>query len=460
MWGVPELDVGCPNGMWGVPMGCGVSQWETGVPMGCGVSQWDAGCPNERWGSWWFVGAPNDTWVPPMGCGVPQALLQDPPVSIPAVPTAGYQPCDPQIVCNRVNHVQTCLQELGEMAAKRRQELEESRRLWSFFQEMEEAEAWIREKEQILASKTCGRDLSSVLALSGEHKSMLGELGNRRASLHQTMKRGEEILAKQGRSPDGIQEKIRAVRSRWKKLEEAVGLHQQKLQEALSFFQFSAETDDLVLWLQDAYRIVSSDDFGHDDYSTQSLLRKHRAVMEDVERHGAAVAALRRQLGALAPEHQRGVEVQIRVVEVEQLYGEVAEVAVLRQQWLRDALAVYRMFSEVRACEVWVDEKEQWLQRMEVPEELDEVEVVQHRCGVCGDGWVSMGPAWGWVGLHGVTMGLGGSPWGHRGVGGYNVTMGLGGSPWGHRAAGWDSMGSPWGWVGLRWGLWCRHGAG
>ncbi|XP_010725961.1 spectrin beta chain, non-erythrocytic 4-like, partial [Meleagris gallopavo] len=290
-----------------------------------------------------------------------------------------YQPCDPQIICNRVNHVQTCLQELGEMAAKRRQDLEDSRRLWTFFQEMEEAEGWIREKEQILASKTCGRDLSSVLALTGEHKSMLGELGNRRASLHQTMKRGEEILAKQGCSPEGIQEKIRAVRSRWKKLEEAVGLHQQKLQEALSFFQFSAETDDLVLWLQDAYRIVSSDDFGHDDYSTQSLLRKHRAVMEEVERHGAAVAALRRQLGALAPEHQRGVEVQIRVVEVEQLYGEVAEVAVLRQQWLRDALAVYRMFSEVRACEVWVDEKEQWLQRMEVPEELDEVEVVQHR---------------------------------------------------------------------------------
>eukprot|EP00076_Gallus_gallus_P036427 XP_025001965.1 spectrin beta chain, non-erythrocytic 4-like isoform X2 [Gallus gallus] len=291
----------------------------------------------------------------------------------------GYQPCDPQIICNRVNHVQTCLRELGDMAAKRRQDLEDSRRLWAFFQEMEEAEAWIREKERVLASKGCGRDLSSVLALTGEHKATLGELGGRRASLHQAMQRGEEILAKGGSGPDGVREKMRSVRARWKKLEEAVGLHQQKLQEALGFFQFSAETDDLLAWLQDAYRIASSDDFGHDDYSSQSLLRKHRAVMEDVERHGAAVAALRRQLGALAPEHQRGVEVQIRVVEVEQLYGEVAEVAVLRQQWLRDALAVYRMFSEVRACEVWVDEKEQWLRRMEVPEELDEVEVVQHR---------------------------------------------------------------------------------
>ncbi|XP_053908842.1 LOW QUALITY PROTEIN: spectrin beta chain, non-erythrocytic 4-like [Cuculus canorus] len=291
----------------------------------------------------------------------------------------GYQPCDPQVIRNRVHHVQTCLEELGELAAKRRKELEDSRQLWAFFQEVEEAEAWIGEKEKILATKTCGRDLSSVLALTNNHKTMLGELGNRRALLHQTMKKGEQILAKKRLGPGGIQEKMREVRLRWKKLEEVMGLHQQRLQEALNFFQFSAETDDLVRWLQDIYRIVSSDDFGHDDYSTQGLLRKHRTVVEEVEKHRAAVVALRKQLALLAPTHGQEVEVQIRVVEVEQLYGEVVEVAVLRQQWLQDALAVYRMFSEVHACEVWVDEKEQWLQRMEVPEELDEVEVVQHR---------------------------------------------------------------------------------
>ncbi|NWW71796.1 SPTN4 protein, partial [Climacteris rufus] len=306
----------------------------------------------------------------------------------------GYQPCDPQIICNRVNHVQTCLEELEELAAKRRKELEDSRQLWTFFQEMEEAEAWIREKEKILAAKTCGRDLSSVLTLTTKHKTMLGELGNRRALLHQTMKKGEKILAKKSFSSVGIQEKMREVCLRWKKLEEITGLHQQRLEDALNFFQFSAETDDLVAWLQDTYRIVSSDDFGHDDYSTQALLRKHRAVVEEVEKHRAAVLSLRKQLALLAPDHRQGVDVQIRVVEVEQLYGEVAEVAVLRTQWLQDALAVYRMFSEVHACEVWVDEKEQWLEKMEVPEELDEVEVVQHRwVGVGRGGAGRRGPA-------------------------------------------------------------------
>ncbi|OWK49603.1 Spectrin beta chain, non-erythrocytic 1 [Lonchura striata] len=291
----------------------------------------------------------------------------------------GYQPCDPQIICNRVHHVQTCLEELEELAAKRRKELEESRQLWTFFQEMEEAEAWIREKEKILAAKTCGRDLSSVVTLTNKHKTMLGELGNRRALLHQSMKKGEKILAKKSFSSAGVREKMREVCLRWKKLEEVTGLHQQRLEDALNFFQFSAETDDLVAWLQDTYRVVSSDDFGHDEHSSQALLRQHRAVVEQVEKNRAAVLALRRQLSLLGPGHRQGVDIQIRVVEVEQLYGEVAEVAVLRTQWLRDALAVYRMFGELHACEVWVDEKEQWLEKVVVPEELDEVEVVQHR---------------------------------------------------------------------------------
>ncbi|CAM5129135.1 unnamed protein product [Natator depressus] len=291
----------------------------------------------------------------------------------------GYQPCDPQIIRNRVTHVQTCLEELRQQAAQRRTELEASRHLWAFFQELEEAEAWVREKEQILASKPCGRDLSSVLQLSGQHKLMLGELGGRRALLHQAVKKGEQLLATQRPGTAQLEEKLREVRQCWKKLEEVTGMHQQKLQEALSFYQFSAETDDLLAWLQDTYRLASSDDFGHDEYSSQALLRKQAAVAQELEQHRAPVLALRAQLARLAPQHHQVLDVQIRIVEVEQLYGEVAEVAVLRHQWLQDALAVYRMFGEVRACEGWLDEKEQWLSGMHAPQELEDVEVVKHR---------------------------------------------------------------------------------
>uniref|UniRef100_A0A3Q3JEN0 Spectrin beta chain n=1 Tax=Monopterus albus TaxID=43700 RepID=A0A3Q3JEN0_MONAL len=254
----------------------------------------------------------------------------------------GYQPCDPQVICNRVNHVSSCLEELKHLAAKRRVELEESRQMWALFQELEESEVWIREKSSILGAQGYGRDLSSVLRLLQKHKTLAGELLAHRALLQQ-------ILSEKSFGTAGIQERIMEVKGEWKRLEDQAAQHLGHLQEALNFFQFSTETDDLVAWLQDAYRLVSSEDFGHDEYSTQSLLKKHRGVSE---------------VG-------RG--------KVEQLYTEVVEVAVLRQQWLHDALAVYHMFSEVNACELWIDEKEQWLDKMEIPERLEDVEVVAHR---------------------------------------------------------------------------------
>uniref|UniRef100_A0A674NTT2 Spectrin beta chain n=1 Tax=Takifugu rubripes TaxID=31033 RepID=A0A674NTT2_TAKRU len=290
----------------------------------------------------------------------------------------GYQPCDPQVICNRVNHVSSCLEELKQLASKRCNDLEESRELWAFLQELEESEAWIREKSAILGAQGFGKDLTSVLKLLQKHKTLAGELLAHR-SLLQFHFHESGILSEKSLGTAGMQEHLMELKNQWKRLEDQAAQRLGHLQEALNFFQFSTEMNDLVAWLQDAYRLVSSEDFGHDEYSTQSLLKKHRGVSEAIDKHRLHVVTLHKHMVALALHYRDQEEVQVRMVEVEQLYTEVVDVAVLRQQWLHDALAVYRMFSEVNACELWIDEKEQWLDKMEIPEKLDDVEVVAHR---------------------------------------------------------------------------------
>ncbi|XP_040262099.1 spectrin beta chain, non-erythrocytic 4 [Bufo bufo] len=291
-----------------------------------------------------------------------------------------YQPCDPQIICNRVEHVKNCLEGLRQQAEKRRGGLEESKRLWCFLQEVEEAEGWIREKEQILAAlQNYGKDLSSVLRLLSKHKILVGEIGGRFSMLQQTLQKGEQVITKRRKGMAVLRQRMQEVKQKWENLEKASSAHQLKLQEASNFHQFNADTVELAGWLQDTYRLISSDDFGHDEFSTQSLVKKHRAAMEEIEKHRATVLGLRKQLSELGAEYRDQVDVQITIVEVEQLYGEVVEVASLRSQWLQDALDVYKMFVEVNSCEVWIDEKEQWLAKMEIPQRLEDVEVVQHR---------------------------------------------------------------------------------
>ncbi|XP_065815488.1 spectrin beta chain, non-erythrocytic 1 isoform X3 [Labrus bergylta] len=291
----------------------------------------------------------------------------------------GYKPCDPQIIRDRVAHMEFCYQELSQLAAERRARLEESRRLWKFFWEMAEEEGWIREKEQILSLEDYGKDLTGALRLLSQHKAFEDEMTGRAAHLQQTIKQGEELVANNHFGADKIKERIQDIQEQWAALERLSAVRKARLQEACNQHQFQADADDIDTWMLDVLRIVSSVDVGHDEFSTQALVKKHKDVAEEINSYRPVIDALHEQSRTLPPEKANSEEVQNRLAGIEERYKEVVELTRLRKQALQDALALYKMLSEASACEVWIDEKEQWLNSMEIPEKLEDLEVVQHR---------------------------------------------------------------------------------
>uniref|UniRef100_A0A7N9B1W5 Spectrin beta chain n=1 Tax=Mastacembelus armatus TaxID=205130 RepID=A0A7N9B1W5_9TELE len=290
---------------------------------------------------------------------------------------SSYKPCDPQIIRDRIAHMEFCYQELSQLAAERRARLEESRRLWKFFWEMAEEEGWIREKEQILSSEDYGKDLTGALRLLSQHKAFEDEMTGRAAHLQQTIKQGEELVANNHFGSDKIKERIQDIQEQWAALERLSAVRKARLQEACNLHQFQADADDIDTWMLDVLRIVSSVDVGHDEFSTQALVKKHKDVAEEIGSYRPVIDALHEQSRTLPPEKLKGPE--SRLAGIEERYKEVAELTRLRKQALQDALALYKMLSEADSCEVWVDEKEQWLNSMEIPEKLEDLEVVQHR---------------------------------------------------------------------------------
>uniref|UniRef100_A0A668SML8 Spectrin beta chain n=1 Tax=Oreochromis aureus TaxID=47969 RepID=A0A668SML8_OREAU len=294
--------------------------------------------------------------------------------------TEDYKPCDPQIIKDRVAHLEFCYQELNQLAAERRARLEESRRLWKFFWEMAEEEGWIREKEQILSSEDYGKDLTGSLRLLSQHKAFEDEMSGRAAHLQQTIKQGEELVADNHFGADKIKERIKDIQEQWAALEHLSAVRKARLQEACNQHQFQADADDIDTWMLDVLRIVSSVDVGHDEFSTQALVKKHKDVAEEIGSYRPVIDALHEQSRTLPPEKANSEEVTShRLAGIEERYKEVAELTRLRKQALQDALALYKMMSEADACELWIDEKEQWLNSMDIPEKLEDLEVVQHR---------------------------------------------------------------------------------
>uniref|UniRef100_A0A671R551 Spectrin beta chain n=1 Tax=Sinocyclocheilus anshuiensis TaxID=1608454 RepID=A0A671R551_9TELE len=296
-----------------------------------------------------------------------------------AVDEEGYKPCDPQVIRDRVAHMEFCYQELTQLAAERRARLEESRRLWKFFWEMAEEEGWIREKEQILSSDDCGKDLTGAVRLLSQHRALEDEMSGRAGHLQHTVREGQAMADAGHFGEAKIRERIADVQAQWAALEQLAAVRKKRLEEACSLHQFQADADDVDAWTLDELRIVSTADVGHDEFSTQALVKKHKDASAEVASYRPVIDALHEQAQSLPPEQAQAANVSERLAGIEERYKEVSELSRIKKQALQDALALYKMFSEANACELWIDEKELWLNSMEIPEKLEDLEVIQHR---------------------------------------------------------------------------------
>lgn len=291
----------------------------------------------------------------------------------------GYQPCDPQVIQDRVSHLEQCFAELSNMAAGRKAQLEQSKRLWKFFWEMDEAESWIKEKEQIYSSLDYGKDLTSVLSLQRKHKAFEDELRGLDAHLGQIFQEAEGMVTRKQFGYPQIEARIKEVATQWDQLKELAAFRKKNLQDAENFFQFQGDADELKAWLQDAHRLLSGEDVGQDEGATRALRKKHKDFLEELEESHEVMKHLEQQAQEFPQEFRDSPDVTNRLQALQELYQQVVAQADLRQRRLQDALDLYTVFGETDACQLWMGEKEKWLDQMDIPDTLEDLEVVQHR---------------------------------------------------------------------------------
>uniref|UniRef100_A0A671MRY4 Spectrin beta chain n=1 Tax=Sinocyclocheilus anshuiensis TaxID=1608454 RepID=A0A671MRY4_9TELE len=280
-----------------------------------------------------------------------------------------YKPCDPSLVEEKVDLLGRAYGELGQLAADRRARLDDSRKLWQFLWELGEEAAWIREQEQILSGGDYGKDLSSALHLLSKHEAFRDEMAARYGPLGNSIAGGEALVKEGHFGAPEVTERIKDVRAQWSHMEE------KNLSWCSCVAEFGRQIDCYsVFCLQ-----VSSQEVGHDEFSTQTLARKQREVEEEIQSHRSLIDSLHEQASTLPETYAQAPQVEGRLPAIEQRYEELEGLSSSWRQALDGALALYRMFSEASACQLWVGEKEQWLDNMEIPTKLEDLEVIQQR---------------------------------------------------------------------------------
>lgn len=77
-----------------------------------------------------------------------------------------------------------------------------------------------------------------------------------------------------------------------------LGLHPQRkqdLEDSLQAHQYFADANEAESWMKEKEPIVCNTDYGKDEDSSEALLKKHEALVSDLEAFGNTISALREQ---------------------------------------------------------------------------------------------------------------------------------------------------------------------
>eukprot|EP00106_Octopus_bimaculoides_P014006 XP_014781448.1 PREDICTED: spectrin beta chain-like [Octopus bimaculoides] len=292
---------------------------------------------------------------------------------------AEYRPCKPEVIVERMSTLETAFTELKQLSAERRARLEESRKLWQFYWDMADEEGWVKEKEQLMSSPDLGHDLTSVHLLLNKHKALEDEMTARHSHLQSVIQVGNDLISAGNFGADKIQERIDEINQQWESLIDLAAYRKRRLNEAVDYYQFFADADDIDIWMLDTFRIVSSEDVGRDEASVQSLLKKHKDVTDELKNYQSVIESLHEQATNLGEQDRESDDVQSRLGSIDRRYQELLELAKLRKQRLLDALSLYKLFNEADGVQTWIDEKEKFLATIVITDDIEELAIVKHR---------------------------------------------------------------------------------
>merc|ERR1711899_41263 len=206
-----------------------------------------------------------------------------------------------QEITERLKQLNDVWEELKDMAATRGQKLDESITYQQFLAKIEEEEAWISEKQQLLTVPDLGENMAAVQGLLKKHDAFETDLSVHTERCTEICSgQGQKLIEDRNHHADSIVQRCDQLRNKMYNLGELANVRKQNLLDNSAYLQFMWKADVVESWIADKESYVRSDEFGRDLSSVQTLLTKQETFdigLEAFENEGIQnITALKDQL--------------------------------------------------------------------------------------------------------------------------------------------------------------------
>ncbi|XP_071547281.1 spectrin beta chain, non-erythrocytic 5 isoform X4 [Panulirus ornatus] len=270
--------------------------------------------------------------------------------------------------------------ELKALREKRAKRLEESRKLFTFLRESDEVGEWLNDQMAIAASEDYGRDVEHVEILIQKFESFLTALAVNEEKLISVKGKARTLIDDGHPEPERIKEKVEELQQLWDDLKELANARQEALAGAKQVHVFDRNADETISWIAEKDAFISSEDYGHDLETIQSLARKHQGFERDL-------AAVKEQVESVVEEAKRLAEVfpdarehiSVKHEETVEAWNDLLDKSAQRKDKLYQAEKLQSYFDDYRELMAWLNEILAKITAPELPKDVPGAETLISR---------------------------------------------------------------------------------
>ena len=180
-----------------------------------------------------------------------------------------------------VSEIESRLQQLGEawgqlkaMANQRGQKLEQSLIYQQFLAKIDEEEAWISEKTQLLSVPDYGDNMAATQGLLKKHDAFETDFSVHRDRCNTVREDGNKLIEDGNHHHEAIKRRCNDLSNDLDQLSNIAAARKNRLTDNLAYLQFIWKADVVESWIAEKEAHVKSEEFGRDLSTVQTLLTK------------------------------------------------------------------------------------------------------------------------------------------------------------------------------------------
>ncbi|XP_066591797.1 spectrin beta chain, non-erythrocytic 5 isoform X2 [Prorops nasuta] len=240
----------------------------------------------------------------------------------------------------------------------RRDNLEDAKLLHQFIRDVEDEMHWLSEKEPLAASSDLGNSLTTVQRLQKKHHALEAELISREPVVASLASRASAMVRSGHFAADKIEKLAQGLQEKLSHLRDLASVRKLRLLDAVESQMFYAETAEAEQWIREKQPQLTSMDYGKDEDSVQSLLKKLEGIERDLSGFEHTVENLKKLSKGLVDRHHfDSRNINQKQSDIESKFKELQKLKEHRLQRLLESEKFFKFIRQADEVTEWIGDQ-------------------------------------------------------------------------------------------------------